>query len=107
MPLPSREWEKSAVAPSDPYQRWSGAPKHWVEIPAQRHSPPQVPASVPPPVRVRVPVRVIAPLRRHRRAAAVVLVALVAAAAVAVVAIVGPGTSLARLDAPGTGVEVP
>jgi len=25
---------------TDPYRNWSGAPKHWVDIPAQRHCPP-------------------------------------------------------------------
>ncbi len=24
----------------DPYQSWSGAPKHWVEVPLQRQGPP-------------------------------------------------------------------
>jgi hypothetical protein len=28
------------VATPDPYQRWSGAPKHWVHVPAQRCCPP-------------------------------------------------------------------
>jgi hypothetical protein len=28
------------VATPDPYQRWSGAPKHWVHVPAQRNRPP-------------------------------------------------------------------
>jgi hypothetical protein len=28
------------VATPDPYQQWSGAPKHWVHVPAQRSSPP-------------------------------------------------------------------
>jgi hypothetical protein len=28
------------VATPDPYQHWSGAPKHWVHVPAQRNSPP-------------------------------------------------------------------
>ena len=97
------ECEKSAVASSDPYQQWSGAPKHWVDIPPQRQASPPVPAAVPAPVRVRVPIRAITPRRRHRRAVAVAL-----AAAVAVVALVGPGTSVAGLDRPGTGaVEVP
>ncbi|MHA6618616.1 hypothetical protein [Pseudonocardia sp. DLS-67] len=28
------------MATPDPYQSWSGAPKHWVHVPAQRNSPP-------------------------------------------------------------------
>jgi hypothetical protein len=28
------------VATPDPYQYWSGAPKHWVHVPAQRQNPP-------------------------------------------------------------------
>jgi hypothetical protein len=28
------------VATPDPYQHWSGAPKHWVHVPAQRRCPP-------------------------------------------------------------------
>lgn len=28
------------MATPDPYQHWSGAPKHWVHVPAQRNSPP-------------------------------------------------------------------
>jgi hypothetical protein len=28
------------VATPDPYQHWSGAPKHWVHVPAQRNGPP-------------------------------------------------------------------
>jgi hypothetical protein len=28
------------VATPDPYQHWSGAPKHWVHVPAQRKSSP-------------------------------------------------------------------
>jgi hypothetical protein len=28
------------VATPDPYQHWAGAPKHWVNVPAQRQSPP-------------------------------------------------------------------
>jgi hypothetical protein len=28
------------VATPDPYQYWSGAPKHWVDVPAQRRRPP-------------------------------------------------------------------
>jgi hypothetical protein len=28
------------VATPDPYQHWSGAPKHWVHVPAQRSGPP-------------------------------------------------------------------
>ena len=28
------------MATPDPYQNWSGAPKHWVHVPAQRQSPP-------------------------------------------------------------------
>jgi hypothetical protein len=28
------------VATPDPYQQWSGAPKHWVHVPAQRSGPP-------------------------------------------------------------------
>jgi hypothetical protein len=28
------------VATPDPYQHWSGAPKHWVHVPAQRKGPP-------------------------------------------------------------------
>jgi hypothetical protein len=28
------------VATPDPYQHWSGAPKHWVHVPAQRDCPP-------------------------------------------------------------------
>jgi hypothetical protein len=28
------------VATPDPYQEWSGAPKHWVHVPAQRRCPP-------------------------------------------------------------------
>jgi hypothetical protein len=28
------------VATPDPYQSWSGAPKHWVHVPAQRNSSP-------------------------------------------------------------------
>jgi hypothetical protein len=28
------------VATIDPYQNWSGAPKHWVNVPAQRIRPP-------------------------------------------------------------------
>ena len=28
------------MATPDPYQYWSGAPKHWVNVPAQRHCPP-------------------------------------------------------------------
>lgn len=28
------------MATPDPYQSWSGAPKHWVDVPAQRNSPP-------------------------------------------------------------------
>jgi hypothetical protein len=28
------------VATPDPYQSWSGAPKHWVHVPAQRSAPP-------------------------------------------------------------------
>jgi hypothetical protein len=29
------------VATPDPYQYWSGAPKHWVNVPAQRRCPPE------------------------------------------------------------------
>ena len=28
------------MATPDPYQNWSGAPKHWVYVPAQRRCPP-------------------------------------------------------------------
>ncbi len=28
------------MATLDPYQDWSGAPKHWVNVPAQRNCPP-------------------------------------------------------------------
>lgn len=28
------------MATPDPYQHWSGAPKHWVYVPAQRSGPP-------------------------------------------------------------------
>lgn len=28
------------MATPDPYQYWSGAPKHWVDVPAQRRCPP-------------------------------------------------------------------
>jgi hypothetical protein len=28
------------VGTPDPYQNWSGAPKHWVYVPAQRSGPP-------------------------------------------------------------------
>ena len=28
------------MATPDPYQHWSGAPKHWVHVPAQRSGPP-------------------------------------------------------------------
>ena len=28
------------MATPDPYQHWSGAPKHWVHVPAQRRCPP-------------------------------------------------------------------
>ncbi|GAA5131089.1 hypothetical protein [Pseudonocardia adelaidensis] len=28
------------MATPDPYQYWSGAPKHWVHVPAQRSGPP-------------------------------------------------------------------
>jgi hypothetical protein len=28
------------VGTPDPYQHWSGAPKHWVHVPAQRSGPP-------------------------------------------------------------------
>jgi hypothetical protein len=28
------------VTTPDPYQYWSGAPKHWVHVPAQRRNPP-------------------------------------------------------------------
>jgi len=28
------------VATPDPYHHWSGAPKHWVQVPAQRSGPP-------------------------------------------------------------------
>lgn len=28
------------MAMPDPYQQWSGAPKHWVHVPAQRHRSP-------------------------------------------------------------------
>ncbi len=28
------------MATPDPYQNWSGAPKHWVHVPAQRSGPP-------------------------------------------------------------------
>ena len=28
------------MATPDPYQEWSGAPKHWVHVPAQRNGPP-------------------------------------------------------------------
>lgn len=28
------------MATLDPYQNWSGAPKHWVDVPAQRICPP-------------------------------------------------------------------
>ncbi|QYN37933.1 hypothetical protein K1T35_12215 [Pseudonocardia sp. DSM 110487] len=28
------------MATPDPYQHWSGAPKHWVHVPAQRNGPP-------------------------------------------------------------------
>lgn len=28
------------MATPDPYQSWSGAPKHWVHVPAQRDSSP-------------------------------------------------------------------
>ena len=28
------------MATPDPYQQWSGAPKHWVHVPAQRQYPP-------------------------------------------------------------------
>jgi hypothetical protein len=32
--------EGADVATPDPYQNWSGAPKHWVDVPAQRSGPP-------------------------------------------------------------------
>jgi hypothetical protein len=32
--------EGADVATPDPYQHWSGAPKHWVHVPAQRSGPP-------------------------------------------------------------------
>jgi hypothetical protein len=37
--------EGADVAVPDPYLNWSGAPKHWVDVPAQRrhpHSPEQL-----------------------------------------------------------------
>ena len=91
---PSVEGE-SAVGQSDPYQRWSGAPKHWVEIPAQRQGPPPT-LRTPAPARARPP--------RRREAVVVGLAAAVTiAVTVAVVVLTGPDTSVARLDGPGPG----
>jgi hypothetical protein len=72
------------VAQPDPYQNWTGAPKHWVGIPAQRQVPPSEPAPLSP---VRVP-----------RA---VLVGIAVVAAALLLAAVGPGTSVAGLDGSG------
>lgn len=85
---------ESAAAQTDPYARWSRAPKHWVEIPVQRQASPAGP------VRVRVP-RVGAVTRR--RCCTAVAVGVLVAAAVLVLTAVGPGSSVADLDSPAAG----
>ena len=79
------------MAQTDPYERWSGAPKHWVEIPVQRQ------ASSAGPVRVQVP-RAGAVTRR--RCCTAVAAGVVVAAAVLALTAVGPGSSVADLDSP-------
>jgi hypothetical protein len=82
------------VAKPDPYQRWSGAPKHWVEIPAQRQSPPSFTApGIPHPVRSTVPPRSAMPSRAVLAALAVTVTALL-------LSMTGPGSSVADLDQP-------
>jgi hypothetical protein len=83
------------VAPSNPYQpnpdlSWSGAPKHWAEIPL-----PRVPAAV--------PARVQVSARGTRACRAGVAVGLTVVAAVLLLAVIGPGRSVAGLDNPGPG----
>jgi hypothetical protein len=68
---------------------WSGAPKHWVEVPLQRQW--LLPASV----------RVSARVSRACRAS--VAVGLTAGLAVLLLAVIGPGRSVAGLDGPGPG----
>jgi hypothetical protein len=79
------------VATPDPYQQWSGAPKHWVHVPAQRSGPPapdQLDAGSPTGERGRV----------SRGGWAVAAIAL--AVAVAALVLIGSGSAVTGHEAP-------
>ena len=76
---------------ADPYVSWSGAPKQWIVVPAQRRSSPKL-----------GPVFPAAPPRRVRGGG----VTSVAVAAV-LLAFSGPHTSVADLDGPSPAGPVP
>jgi hypothetical protein len=75
------------------YPSWSGAPKHWVIVPAQRHAPPADPQAVRPGGQR---------LRWGRGA-----VAAVTGAVAALIAHTGPGVSVADLDGGPPAVTAP
>jgi hypothetical protein len=90
------------VATPDPYQHWSGAPKHWVHVPSQRCCPP-------------APDQLTAAARRAERgtgARAEWSVAAVAlAVAVAAFVLIGTGSAVTDCDRPApagtSGTPVP
>jgi hypothetical protein len=80
------------VATPDPYQYWSGAPKHWVHVPAQRRCPPS------PDELAAAGQRAVArdPGRRGEWAVAAVALAV----AVAAFVLIGTGGAVADEDVP-------
>jgi hypothetical protein len=83
------------VATPDPYQHWSGAPKHWVHVPAQRNRPPgpdQLDAAAGSPGE---------PARVSRGEWTVAAIAL--AVAVAAFVLIGTGSAVIGGDAPPQG----
>jgi hypothetical protein len=88
--------EGADVATPDPYQHWSGAPKHWVHVPAQRNGPPgpdqlDAAAGSPSGEHGRVP-------RAGWTVAAIAL-----AVAVAAFVLIGTGSAMTSGDAPPQG----
>ena len=78
----------------DPYQHWSGAPKHWVHVPAQRNRPPgpdQLDAAAE-----------SSPGGEHGRVSrgGWTVAAIALAAAVAVFVLIGTGSAVTDDDAP-------